>query len=46
MNSKLDSNLINDVFAIIPFENKSLDWGESMIISDKNRLLPSTSIRF
>ena len=37
VNSKLDSNLINDVFAIIPFENKSLNWGESMIISDKNR---------
>lgn len=37
INSKLDSNLINNVFAIIPFENKSLNWGESMIISDKNR---------
>jgi hypothetical protein len=36
-NSKLDANLINNVFAIIPFENKSLVWGESMFTSDKNR---------
>lgn len=37
INSKLDADLINNAFAIIPFENKSLNWGESMIISDKNK---------
>lgn len=36
-NSKMDANLINNVFAIVPFENKSLIWGESMFTSDKNK---------
>lgn len=36
-NSKLDANLINNVFAIVPFENKSLIWGSSMFTSDKNK---------
>ena len=35
--SKLTANLINDVFAIIPFETKSLVWGNSMFTSDKNK---------
>ena len=35
--SKLSSNLINNVFAIIPFETKSLVWGNSMFTSDKNK---------
>lgn len=35
--SKLTANLINDVFAIIPFETKSLVWGKSMFTSDKNK---------
>ncbi len=36
-NGTLNSNMINNVFAIIPFESKSLVWGESMITSDKNK---------
>jgi hypothetical protein len=36
-NSKLDANLINNVFAIVPFENKSLNWGTSIFTSDKNK---------
>lgn len=36
-NSTLDATGINNVFGIIPFENKSLVWGESMFTSDKNR---------
>jgi len=36
-NSKLDANLINNVFAIVPFENKSLNWGKSIFTSDKNK---------
>ena len=37
INSKLSADLINDVFAIIPFETKSLVWGNSMFTSDKNK---------
>lgn len=36
-NSTLDPAGVNNVFGIIPFENKSLVWGESMFTSDKNR---------
>ena len=36
-NSKLSADLINNVFAIVPFETKSLVWGSSMFTSDKNR---------
>lgn len=36
-NSKLSADLINNVFAIIPFETKSLVWGTSMFTSDKNK---------
>ena len=36
-NSMLDAVGINNVFGIIPFEQKSLVWGESMFTSDKNR---------
>ena len=36
-NSTLDPHSIGNVFAIIPFENKSLVWGDSMFTSDKNR---------
>tara|TARA_Y100000816_G_C26105378_1_gene587172 strand:+ start:1285 stop:2688 length:1404 start_codon:yes stop_codon:yes gene_type:complete len=36
-NSKLDANLINNVFAVVPFENKSLTWGTSIFTSDKNK---------
>lgn len=36
-NSKLDTHSVGNVFGIIPFENKSLVWGESMFTSDKNR---------
>ena len=36
-NSKIDANTISNVFAIVPFENKSLVWGESIFTSDKNR---------
>lgn len=35
--SKLSSSLINNVFAIVPFETKSLEWGKSMFTSDKNK---------
>ena len=36
-NSMLDACGINNVFGIVPFEQKSLVWGESMFTSDKNR---------
>ena len=36
-NSKMDANLINNVFGIVPFENKSLMWGSSIFTSDKNK---------
>ena len=36
-NSNLNTNLINNVFGIVPFENKSLEWGRSMFTSDKNK---------
>lgn len=36
-NSKLDANLINNVFAVVPFENKSLVWGSTIFTSDKNK---------
>lgn len=36
-NSTLDAMGINNVFGIVPFEQKSLVWGESMFTSDKNR---------
>lgn len=36
-NSKLSADLINNVFAIVPFETKSLVWGTSMFTSDKNK---------
>lgn len=38
-NSKLSSDLINNVFAIVPFETKSLVWGSSMFTSDKNKFV-------
>ena len=36
-NSKLDTYSVGNVFGIIPFDNKSLIWGESIFMSDKNR---------
>jgi len=36
-NSKLSADLINNVFAVVPFETKSLVWGSSMFTSDKNK---------
>lgn len=36
-NSKIDAHGINNVFGIIPFESKSLVWGSSTFVSDKNR---------
>ena len=33
----LNTNLINNVFAIVPFETKSLVWGETLFTSDKNK---------
>lgn len=36
-NSKMTAELINNVFAVVPFETKSLQWGTSMFTSDKNR---------
>lgn len=36
-NANLNTNLIDNVFGIVPFENKSLVWGQSMFMSDKNR---------
>ena len=36
-NSKIDAYGINNVFGIIPFESKSLVWGSSSFVSDKNR---------
>ena len=38
-NSKLSADLINNVFAIVPFETKSLIWGNSMFTSDKNKFI-------
>ena len=38
-NSKLSADLINNVFAIVPFETKSLVWGNSMFTSDKNKFI-------
>ena len=38
-NSKLSSDLISNVFAIVPFETKSLVWGSSMFTSDKNKFI-------
>ena len=35
--NNLTSNLINNIFAVIPFETKSLTWGESIFTSDKNK---------
>ena len=35
--SKLNSQLINNVFAVIPFENKSMVWGITTFTSDKNK---------
>jgi hypothetical protein len=35
--STMDAQGVNNVFGIIPFETKSLEWGKSMITSDKNR---------
>ena len=37
INSKMTADLINNVFAVVPFETKSLQWGTSMFTSDKNR---------
>ena len=36
-NKQLNTNLINNVFAIVPFENKSLEWGKTLFTSDKNK---------
>ena len=36
-NSKIDTANINNVIAVIPFESKSLVWGQSLFMSDKNR---------
>ena len=38
-NSKLSADLINNVFAVVPFETKSLVWGNSMYTSDKNKFI-------
>lgn len=35
--SKMNTELINNVFAVIPFENKSTIWGITCFTSDKNR---------
>ena len=35
--SKMTTELINNVFAVIPFENKSTIWGITCFTSDKNR---------
>jgi hypothetical protein len=37
--SKLISNLVDNVFAIVPFETKSLEWGKSLFTSDKNKFI-------
>ncbi len=37
--NKLISNLIDNIFAIVPFETKSLEWGQSMFTSDKNKFI-------
>lgn len=36
-NSALSADLINNVFAIVPFDTKSLVWGTSLFTSDKNK---------
>lgn len=36
-NSKMTAELIGNVFAVVPFETKSLQWGTSMFTSDKNK---------
>ena len=33
----VNTTIVNDVFAIIPFEDKSLTWGQTTFTSDKNR---------
>lgn len=38
-NSKIDTVNINNVIAIIPFESRSLTWGQSLFMSDKNRFV-------
>ena len=38
-NSKIDAANINNVIAIIPFESKSLTWGQSLFMSDKNKFV-------
>lgn len=38
-NSKIDANSLNNVLAIIPFESKSMSWGESVFTSDKNKFV-------
>jgi hypothetical protein len=35
--SKMTTELVNNVFAVIPFENKSTIWGITCFTSDKNR---------
>ena len=35
--NNIDNNGIGNVFGIIPFESKNLEWGKSMFTSDKNR---------
>uniref|UniRef100_A0AB39J6D7 Uncharacterized protein n=1 Tax=Florenciella sp. virus SA2 TaxID=3240092 RepID=A0AB39J6D7_9VIRU len=35
--NNLSANLINNIFAVIPFETKSLSWGSSNFTSDKNK---------
>jgi hypothetical protein len=36
-NNKIDTSCLSNVIAIIPFESKSLVWGKSIFMSDKNR---------
>lgn len=36
-NSKIDAHGMNNVFGIIPFDTKSLVWGSTTFVSDKNR---------
>jgi hypothetical protein len=33
----MTAELIGNVFAVVPFETKSLQWGTSMFTSDKNK---------
>ena len=35
--NNINTNTISDVFAVIPFEDKSLTWGQTTFTSDKNR---------